>query len=248
MAEPLSSMALLFAGMLPLGPRKQPSAAIGRTYMSDTPSIASALTASPATTPQTVDICTPPLLLDLRMKKEEDNQGEHTGQEIPPIVICPVSSEEDNIPELIPEATKMKEEPSEELTPWIVKVESITEEEYHKREPRGDTPRPQHVKFTEAPASPPPQDRKEEEMDTQENQPTEILPEGKSSQRPAVEVKVYTKGSDSEEETRDERKQKQIRCMGQEEDAGPKKKNDFKNKKEHPWTCHPGSMQGAPNP
>ena len=206
-AELLSSMALLSAGMLPLGPREQPSAAMGRTYMSDTPSIACTSTASPATRPQTVDIPTPPLLLDLRMKKEEDNQGEHTGQEIPPTVICPVSSEEDDIPELIPEATKMKEEPSGELTPQIVRVESITEEEYNKREPRGDTPRPQHVKFTEAPASPPPQDRKEEEMDTQENQPTEISPEGKSSSQPAVEVKVYTKGSDSEEETRDERKQ-----------------------------------------
>ena len=206
-AEPLSNMALLSAGMLPLGPRKQPSAAMGRTYMSDTPSMASTSTASSASTPQTMDIPTPPLLLDLRMKKEEDNQGTHTGPEVPPIVICPVSSEEDNIPEMIPEETKVKEEPSEELTPQIVRVESITEEEYNQREPRTDTPRPQHVKFTEAPASPPPQDRKEEEMDTQENQSTNLSPEDKISQGPAVEVKVYTKGSDSEEESREERKQ-----------------------------------------
>ena len=101
----------------------------------------------------------------------------------------------------------MKEESSEKLNPQIVRVESITEEEYNNREPRGDTPRPQHVKFTEAPASPPPQDRKEEEMDTQENQPTDLSPEDKISQGPAVEVKVYTKGSDSEEESREERKQ-----------------------------------------
>ena len=70
-------MALLAAGMLPLGPRNQPSAAMGRTYMSDTPSIATTSTASPATTPQTMDIPTPPLLLDLRMKKEEDSQEKH---------------------------------------------------------------------------------------------------------------------------------------------------------------------------
>ena len=177
-AEPLSSMALLSAGMLPLGPRKQPSAAMGRTYMDDTPAIActSAFTstASSASTPQTVDIPSPPLILDLRMKKEEDNQGGHTGQEIPPIVICPVSSEEDDVPELVPEGTMAKEEPAEELTPQIIRVESITEEEYNRREPRDDTPRPQHVKFTEAPASPPPQDRKEEEMDTQDNQSTDL--------------------------------------------------------------------------
>ena len=206
-AEPLSSMALLSAGMLPLGPRKQPSAAMGRTYMGDTPAIASTSTDSSANTPQTMDTPTPPLLLDLRMKKEEDNQKEHPGQDPPPIVICPVSSEEDNIPELISEPTKMKEEKSEGLTPQIVRVESITEEEYNKREPRGDTPRPQHVKFIEAPASPPPQDRKEEEMDTQENQSTDFSPEDKNSHGPALEVKVYTKGSNSEEESKEERKQ-----------------------------------------
>ena len=205
-AEPLSSMALLSAGMLPLGPRKQPSAAMGRTYMSDTPSIVSTSTASSATIPQTEDTPAPPLLLDLRMKKEEDTQGGQTGQDPPPIVICPVSSEEDNVPELISEATKMKEEPSEELTPQIVRVESITEEEYNKREPRGDTPRPEHVKFMEAPASPPPQDRKEEEMDTLENQAICLSPEDKDHPKPAIEVKVY-QGSDSEEETKEERKQ-----------------------------------------
>ena len=206
-AEPLSNMALLSAGMLPLGPRKQPSAAMGRTYMSDTPSVASTSTASPDSTPQTVDLPTPPLLLDLRMKKEEDNQAAHIGPKVPPIVICPISSEEEEVPELVPEDILAKEEPAEELTPKIVRVESITEEEYNKREPRGDTPRPLHVKFTEAPASPPPQDRKEEEMDTQDNQSTDLLPEDKTSQKPALEVKVYTKGSDSEEESREDRKQ-----------------------------------------
>ena len=62
----------------------------------------------------TMDIHTPPILLDLRMKKEEDSQEKHS--EITPIVICPISSEEE-IPELITEADKVKKESTGEFNP-----------------------------------------------------------------------------------------------------------------------------------
>ena len=205
-AEPLSNMALLSAGMLPIGPRRQPQAAMGRAY-NDTPSVASTSTTSPADIPPTRSLPTPPLLLDLRMKKEEDSQEAHQGPTVPPIVICPISSEEEEVPELIPEAVKVKEENSEGINPQIVRVESITQEEFNNREPRSETPRPLHVKFEEAPASPPPHDRKEEEMDIQENQDAVLPPEDQINQGPAVEVKVYTRGSESEEESREDRKQ-----------------------------------------
>ena len=127
------------------------------------------------------------------------------------IEVYPISSDE-SVPDLVPNNHDPREEPKEKDTPHIVKVESISKEEFDKMDPQGpraDTAKPPasevHVKILDAPTSPP--SRREEEMDTQDDTTTGPSMAENPPREPNVEVKVYQQRTDSEEESPVKRKQ-----------------------------------------
>ena len=153
-AEPLSHMAQLAAGMLPLGkPNPQvpapPSSALG------TPPTTA--TTRPVTPPMTLPASeTRPL--DLTYKQETT-----AGQ--PTLMTSPITSDGEDVPDLV--------EDSASFSPVINKVETISVTEYNNM-PTGET-EGKHVRFQEPPKSPSPH-RSEEEMEVQEAAPGKYDP------------------------------------------------------------------------
>ena len=169
-AEHLSHMAQLAAGMLPLGkPNQQypaPSSPLGA------PSTTTA--ARPVTPPMTL----PPsenYPLDLSYK-------EQARPEAATIKTSPITSDEESVPDLVEETTS--------FSPVIRKVETISVTEYN------NMPEDKHVRFQEPPTSPSPErceEEKEEEMDIQEAAPVQLDPPKEP------EVLVISPKSDSED-------------------------------------------------
>ena len=143
-AEPLSHMAQLAAGMLPLGkPNQQdpapPSSALG------------APPATAATRPVTPPMTLPPLEnnpLDLSYR-------EQARPEAPTIKTSPITSDEESVPDLVEETTS--------FFPVITKVETICVSEYNNM--TSEETDGKHVRFLEPPTSPSPQGCEEEEME-----------------------------------------------------------------------------------
>ena len=169
-AEPLSHMAQLAAGMLPLGKPNQQYPAPSSAW--DAPPTTAA--ARPVTPPMTL----PPLKnnpLDLSCK-------EQARPEAPTIKTSPITSDEESIPDLVEETTS--------FSPVIRKVETISVTEYN------NMPEDKHVRFQEPPTSPSPErceEEKEEEMDIQEAAPVQQNPPKEP------EVLVISPKSDSED-------------------------------------------------
>ena len=174
-AEPLSHMAQLAAGMLPL--RKstqhspaQPSAALGAPL-----------------TPAPTGLASPPMTLppsetnplDLSCKQEAT-------PELPAIKTSPITSDGEDVPDLVEDTS---------FSPVINKVETISVTGYNNlrsRETEG-----KHVRFQEPPKSPSPQ-RCEEEMEVQEATPVKQDP---SKEPEVLVISLKTDSDDSEVET-----------------------------------------------
>ena len=171
-AEPLSHMAQLAAGMLPMGkPNQQypaPSSAWGVP-----PTTAAA---RPVTPPMTL----PPLEnypLDLSCK-------EQARPEAPTIKTSPITSDEESVPDLVEETTS--------FSPVIRKVETISVTEYN------NMPEDKHVRFQEPPTSPSPE-RGEEEGEEEEEMEIEEAARAKQDPPKEPEVLVISPKSDSED-------------------------------------------------
>ena len=175
-AEPLSHMAQLAAGMLPLGkptPQAptQPSAALGAP-----PTTAPARSGAPPMTLPSSE--TTPLDLSY---KQETRPRQH------PIRTSPISSEWEDIPDLVDDSAN--------FSPVINKVKSISVAEYNDMP--SQMKEEKHVRFEEPPKSPSPQ-RNEEEMEVQEAAPVKYDP----PQEPEVVViSPKTDSEDSDAET-----------------------------------------------
>ena len=156
-AEPLSHMAQLAAGMLPLGKPNQQDPA--------PPSALGAPPATAATRPVTPPMTLPPSEnnpLDLSYK-------EQARPEAPTIKTSPITSDEESVPDLVEETTS--------FSPVIRKVETISVTEYNNM-PSEET-EDKHVRFQEPPTSPSPQrceEEEEEEMEIQEAAPVKQDP------------------------------------------------------------------------
>ena len=171
-AEPLSHMAQLAAGMLPLGkPNQQdpapPSSALG------------APPATAATRPVTPPMTLPPSEnnpLDLSYR-------EQARPEAPTIKTSPITSDEESVPDLVEETTS--------FSPVIRKVETISVTEYNNM--TSEEKDGKHVRFQEPPTSPSPQGCEEEEMEIQEAAPVKQDPPKEP------EVLVISPKTDSED-------------------------------------------------
>ena len=171
-AEPLSHMAQLAAGMLPLGkPNQQdpapPSSALG------------APPATAATRPVTPPMTLPPSEnnpLDLSYR-------EQARPEAPTVKTSPITSDEESVPDLVEETTS--------FSPVIRKVETISVTEYNNM--TSEETDGKHVRFQEPPTSPSPQGCEEEEMEIQEAAPVKQDPPKEP------EVLVISPKSDSED-------------------------------------------------
>ena len=171
-AEPLSHMAQLAAGMLPMTkPNQQypaPSSASGVP-----PTTAAA---RPVTPPMTL----PPLEnnpLDLSCK-------EQARPEAPTIKTNPITSDEESVPDLVEETTS--------FSPVIRKVETISVTEYN------NMPEDKHVRFQEPPTSPSPERGEEEGEEEEEMEIQEAAP-AKQDLPKEPEVVVISPKSDSED-------------------------------------------------
>ena len=176
-AEPLSHMAQLAAGMLPLGKLNQqdpapPSSALG------------APPATAATRPVTPPMTLPPSEnnpLDLSCR-------EQARPEAPTIKTSPITSDEESVPDLVEETTS--------FSPVIRKVESISVTEYNNM--TSEETDGKHVRFQEPPTSPSPQGCEEEEMEIQEPAPVKQDP---PKEPEVLVISQKTDSEDSEVET-----------------------------------------------
>ena len=172
-AEPLSHMAQLAAGMLPLGKPNQQDPAPPSSALGGPPTTA-------ATRPLTPPMTFPPSEnhpLDLSYK-------EQTRPDAPTIKTSPITSDEESVPDLVEETTS--------FSPVIRKVETISVTEYNNM-PSEET-ESKHVRFQEPPTSPSPQTcEEEEEMEIQEAAPVKQNPPKEP------EVLVISPKSDSED-------------------------------------------------
>ena len=169
-AEPLSHMAQLAAGMLPMGKPNQ-----------QYPAPSSAWGAPPTTAaarPVTPTMTLPPSEnnpLDLSCKVQ-------ARPEAPTIKTSPITSDEESVPDLVEETTS--------FSPVIRKVETISVTEYN------NMAEDKHVRFQELPTSPSPErgeEEEEEEMEIQEAAPVQQDPPKEP------EVLVISPKSDSED-------------------------------------------------
>ena len=169
-AEPLSHMAQLAAGMLPLGKPNQ-----------QYPAPSSAWHAPPTTAaarPVTPRMTLPPSEnnpLDLSCK-------EQPRPEAPTVKTSPITSDEESVPDMVDETTS--------FSPVIRKVETISVTEYN------NMPEDKHVRFQEPPTSASPEwceEEEEEEMDIQEAAPVQQDPPKEP------DVLVISPKSDSED-------------------------------------------------
>ena len=156
-AEPLSHMAQLAAGMLPLVKPNQQDLA---------PS--SALGAPPATA--TTRPVTPPMTLPPSENNPLDlSYRQQARPEAPTIKTSPITSDEESVPDLVEETTS--------FSPVIRKVETISVTEYNNMP--SDETEEKHVRFQELPTSPSPQrceEEEEEEMEIQGAAPVQQDP------------------------------------------------------------------------
>ena len=154
-AEPLSHMAQLAAGMLPLGkPNQQdpapPSSALG----------------APPTTAATRPV-TPPMTLPPSENNPLDlSYRQQARPGAPTIKTSPITSDEESVPDLVEETTS--------FSPVIRKVETICVTEYNNM--TSEETDGKHVRFLEPPTSPSPQGCEEEEMEIQEAAPVKQDP------------------------------------------------------------------------
>ena len=174
-AEPVSHMAQLAAGMLPLGKPNQ----------QDPAPPSSALGAPPATA--ATRLVTPPMTLPPSENNPLDlSYKEQARPEAPSIKTSPITSDEESVPDLVEETTS--------FSPVIRKVETISVTEYNNM-PSEET-EGKHVRFQEPPTSPSPQrcgEEEEEEMEIQEAAPVKQGPPKEP------EVLVISPKSDSED-------------------------------------------------
>ena len=175
-AEPLSHMAQLAAGMLPLVKPNQQDLA---------PS--SALGAPPATA--TTRPVTPPMTLPPSENNPLDlSYRQQARPEAPTIKTSPITSDEESVPDLVEETTS--------FSPVIRKVESISVTEYNNM--TSEETDGKHVRFQEPPTSPSPQGCEEEEMEIQEAAPVKQDP---PKEPEVLVISPKTDSEDSEVET-----------------------------------------------